>query len=244
MGNDFSPFTLIGLLQVALNNPVERSRLLQQPELLRSMMNCVDTRQWLFEQAYQTDDPARTDQAKNLIIAIMKSSRLLWHGGRISPDVYSEALSRTWAWFMEHLQTYNPEEASFVTWFNRKLGWMIQEVIREIADEKKKRLHPPLGEDDSEWIYPPAPDPDRWYETVQEWVELVQNNSRLFMNCRSQNSPHVNCQVLLTQILMMLKDSGEFSWDVIAQDYAVDPSALRKFCQRRCFPRFKQVLSD
>jgi hypothetical protein len=174
----------------------------------------------------------------------MQSSRLIWRSGRISPDVYSEALSRTWKWFAKHLQMYNPERASFVTWFNRKLVWMIQEVIREISEEKRRRLYPPEGEDDMDWIFPPAPDRDHWYETVQEWLELVQNHPQLFRNCRLQNPAHVNCQVLLIRILTVLQDLGEFSWEAIAQDYEVEPLVLRQFCKRRCFPCFKQVLSE
>lgn len=235
---------LIGLLQAALNNPLERSRLLQQPEKLREIMNNISARRWLFEQACQPDVPTRPYQAKDLIVTMMQSSKLLRHGGRISPNVYSEALSRTWVWFMEHFQTYNPEEASFVTWFNQKLGWMIQDVIRESANEERRRLCSPADAEDREWIYPPAPNSDRWNETIQEWLVLVQDNPHLFANCRLQSSPHVNCQVLLIQILTLLGDSGEFSWKAIAQDYAVEPLALRKFCKRRCFPCFKQLLSE
>ncbi|MDZ8106246.1 MAG: hypothetical protein RM338_11585 [Nostoc sp. DedQUE12a] len=241
MCNQIITSPLISLLQAALNNPIERSRLLQQPEKIREIANDIPARQWLFQQACQTDDP---NPAKDLIITMMKSSRLIWHGGRISPDVYSEALSRTWVWFLEHLcQRYNPEQASFVTWFNQKLRWMILEVIREIADIQSKELHSPRSEEDNEWIYPPAPERDRWHETIQEWLELVQNNSHLSA-CRMQSHPHVNCQVLLIDILKILGDFGEFSWNNLAQKYGVELSALRKFCKTRCFPLFKKLLSE
>jgi hypothetical protein len=243
MCNDISA-PLIGLLQDALNHPIERSRLLQQPERLQEIMNNIPTRRWLFEQACQPDVLNRDYQARDLIITMMQSSRLLWHGGIISPEVYHEALSRTWEWFARHFQTYNPERASFITWFNRKLGWMIQDVIQEIAIEEGRRLRPSTNVDDSEWIYPPAPDADRWNETIHEWLALVQNHPHLFRACQLQNSPHVNCQVLLIQILTVLLDSGEFSWKSIAQDYAVEALVLRNFCKRRCLPRFKQLLSE
>ncbi|NJO39206.1 MAG: hypothetical protein HC865_00525 [Cyanobacteria bacterium RU_5_0] len=231
MCNDSTP-PLISLLQAAVSSPIEKSKLLQQPEKLREIMNNVPARRWLFEQACQPDD---LNRAADLIIAVMQSSRLIWRGGKISPDVYSESLSRTWVWFMEHLQTYDPEKASFVTWFNQKLVWMIQDVIRELS---------PIDDQDKERIYQIGPFPDRWDETIQEWLELVQNHPHLFRNCRSQRSPHVNCQVLLIQILTVLRNSEEFSWKAIAQDYEVEPSALRKFCKRRCFPCFKQLLPE
>ncbi|MBW4613847.1 MAG: hypothetical protein KME21_11320 [Desmonostoc vinosum HA7617-LM4] len=241
MCNDLSAPPLIGLLQAALNNPIERSRLLQQQELIREIMNDIPTRQWLFLQACQTDYPNR---GIDLITAMIKSSRLLRHGGRISPDVYGEALSRTWVWFVEDFDQYNPQKASFVTWFNQKLGWVILDVIREKADEARRQLHPPASEEDTEWIYPPAPEPERWHETIQEWLELVKNHSHLFKDCRMQSPPHFNCQVLLIQILTVLGDSGEFSWNTIAQKYEVEPLVLKRFCRTRCFPRFKQLLSE
>ncbi len=233
---------LISLLQAALNNPIESSRLLQQQKKLQEIMNDIPARQWLFEQACQTDDLHQAKRAKDLIINMMKSSRLIWYGGGISSDVYSEALSRTWIWFMEHLGQYNPALASFVTWFNQRLRWMIQDLIRERAKEQGRRLSPLANEEDNEWIYPPAPEPDLWHETIQEWLELVRNNSHLLINCRMQSHPHVNCQVLLIDILKVLRDSGEFFWDDLAQQYGVEPSALRRFCKTRCFPLFRKLL--
>ena len=240
MCNDFSDSSVIGLLQAALSNSMTKSRLLQQPKTLQEIINDLPARKWLFEQLCQADN---SDRVKDFTIAMMKSSRLIWNGARISPDIYSEALSRTWIWFMENLGKYNPEKASFVTWFNQKLRWTIQDVIREIADEERIRLNPPTNEEDREWIYPPAPDPDRWYETIQEWLELVQSHPHIFKECRIQSHPHVNCQVLLIHILNVLHDSGEFSWNAIAQEYGLEPSVLRRFCRTRCFPRFRQLLS-
>jgi hypothetical protein len=238
---DDSNSPLIGLLQAAIHSPIERSKLLQQPEILRDIMNNIPARRWLFEQACGSDHP---NQATDFIVAMMLSSRLIWRGGKISPHVYSEALSRTWKWFIEHLQDYDPEKASFVTQFNCKLKWMIQDVIQEIADEQKKRFSCKDGEEDNDWIYPPAPPSDRWHETVQEWLELVQNPSHRFIHDRMQCRSYINCQVVLTQILTVLRDSGEFSWDVVAQNYHIKPPALKRFCRTRCFSRFKQVLSE
>ena len=207
-------------------------------------MNDIPARQWLFEQACQTDDLNQAKRAKDLIINMMRSSRSIWYGRGILPDVYSEALSRTWIWFMEHIGEYNPALASFVTWFNRRLRGMIQDVIQERAKEQGRRLNLPADEEDNESIYPPAPEPDRWHETIQEWLELVRNNSHLLSNCRMQSHPYVNCQVLLIDILKVLGDSGEFSWDDLAQKYGVEPLALKRFCKTRCFPLFRKLLLE
>ncbi|MEH2268671.1 MAG: hypothetical protein V7K68_09610 [Nostoc sp.] len=235
---------LIGLLQAALNNPIESSRLLQQQKKLQEIMNDIPARQWLFEQACQIDDLNQAKLAKDLIINMMRSSRLIWRGGGISPDVYGEALSRTWIWFMEHFGGYNPALASFITWFNRRLRWIIQDVVREIAKEQGRRLNLLADEEDKESIYGHAPEPDRWHETIQEWLELVRNNSHLLINCRMQSHPHVNCQVLLIDMLKILNDSGEFSWDDLAQKYGVELLALKRFCKTRCFPLFRKLLPE
>lgn len=244
MCNKFSTLPLIGLLEAALNNPIEKSKLLQQPENIRKIMNNIPARQWLFEQAYQINDLNRAKQTKDFIIAMMKSSRLIWYGG-ISPDVYDEALSRTWVWFVEDFGEYNPDLASFVTWFNQKLKWKIQDVIREIAEKRKLLSRLKKDEEirvstnfpvikEKECIDPPAPEPNHWHETIQKWLELVQGTPRL-RDCRMQNHPHVNCQVLLIYILEVLRNSGEFSWNAIAQNYEVEQSALRRFCKTQCF---------
>ncbi|YAF97047.1 MAG: hypothetical protein AB3A66_05065 [Nodularia sp. CChRGM 3473] len=224
------------LLQAAFNDPIEKSRLLQHRQKLQEIINDIPARQWLFEQACQPDDP---NQVKTFIITMMTSSRLIWCGNRISPDVYNEALSRTWVWFLENFcHRYNPEKASFITWFNQKLRWTILDILHPRPPEP--------GREGDEWIYPPAPEPDRWYQTIKEWLELVQNNPHLLKNCQMQKHPHVNCQIVLTQILIVLRDSEaeKFSWDTIAQKYGVAASSLKRFCRTRCFQIFKQLLSE
>ncbi|WP_427158896.1 hypothetical protein ACQFX9_23450 [Aliinostoc sp. HNIBRCY26] len=243
MGNQYMK---IGWLEAAFSNPIEKSRLLQQPKKLQEIMNDVPARQWLWEQACQSNDLTLANQAKDFIIMMMKSSRLIWcGGGKISPDIYEEALSRTWEWFSKEMSlAYNPERASFVTWFNQKLKFRILDVIREQEKEDKRKYHLPIDEENHEWIYPPAPEPELWHETIQEWLDLIQNNPHSLRNCRMQNHPDVNCQFLLIHILQTLRDSGDFSWDALAQKYQIESSALKRFCKTRCFPIFKQLLSN
>jgi hypothetical protein len=161
------------------------------------------------------------------------------------PDVYEEALARTWVWFGENFHRYDPEQASFVTWFNNKLKWVIREVIREQAVEQGRRIQS-LKDSDGEVIdladFLPAPDLDRWEETLQEWMDLVQQDSgKQLRNCRMRDYPHINGQTLLLQILTALRDSGEVPWDDLAQGMEVDRTALIKFCKSRCLSCFKAL---
>ncbi len=229
----------IKLLQAALDNPDNRRWLLGERKIIREMMKQTQTRQWLFEQANQSQMP---NPVLDLIVEMMKYSRLLWRSGAVTPEIYDEALSRTWVWFLEKFPNYEPEKASFITWFNNRLGWIIQDVIREKAREESKRLHS-NNEEDSDWIYPPAPQPDRWQETIEEWRDLLYK-TRHCKGCRMQKFPQINCQALLIKVLQVLESKREFSWEVIAQEYKVDTKALRRFCRGRCFRCFQEIMSE
>jgi hypothetical protein len=238
---------LIAQLEDALRYPDRQRALLQQQETLREIMNHIPARQWLFEQARQTQVCAQAEKARLLIIRIVLSPAFIWHGGDsgLSPEVYEEALARTLEWFSGNLERYVPERASFVTWFNNKLKWTIADVRAEM-DKDQQLKEPPHRSENGELLDPldniPTPNPDYWQETIQSWLILIQSDL-ILRNCRMQNAPNINGQNVLTHILQMLRESGEFSWDAIAQTYNIEPSALRRFCRTRCFPRFKQLWS-
>ncbi|MBW4661691.1 MAG: hypothetical protein KME15_23725 [Drouetiella hepatica Uher 2000/2452] len=239
---------LIAQLEDALRHPIRQQLLLQQREKLQEIINHGFVRRWLFEQTYQTQNSAWAKKARLLIVRILQSSNQIWRGGSSSvlPEYYEEALTRTWEWFSNNLESYDPERASFVSWFNHHLKWRIIDVQREMTQAQQRREHPFVTES-GEVIDPleivPAPDADRWQETIHIWLELVQNDDVLH-SCRMRNAPHVNGQDLLTQILQKLHELGEFSWEAIAQTYDVDPSSLKKFCRIRCFPRFRKLWAE
>jgi hypothetical protein len=163
----------------------------------------------------------------------------------MSPDVYEEALARTWVWFGENFHRYNPEQASFVTWFNNKLKWMIRDVIREQTIEQGRRI-PARKDSGGEAIeladLLPAPDLDRWEETLGEWIDLVQQDpGKQLRNCRMRDYPQINCQTLLLRVLTAVRDSGEVPWDELAQGIEVDQSTLISFCRSRCSSCFRQL---
>lgn len=232
-------------LEDALRYPNVQRTLLQNATRLRELMNDIPARRWLFEQACQTENKAQATKARLLIIRILQSPSQIWYGGgsHLSLEIYEEALARTWEWFNRNFQSYIPERASFVTWFNHHLKWRIIDVQQEIDLGNKNRIHPCQGEN-GEMIDPlgiiPAANHQDWQETIRDWLELVQNDAML-RNCRMQNAPAVNGQDLLTRILQELLDSGEFCWQAIAQTYNVEPSSLRRFCRTRCTPRFQEL---
>jgi hypothetical protein len=237
---------LIAQLETALRDSTQQRVLLQQRETLREIINDIPARQWLFEQACQTDNCAQAKKARLLIIRIMQSSSQLSRGRSSPSEVYEEALARTWEWFSRNFYSYSPKSASFVTWFNNHLEWRMIDVQDEIDRERQNRKHPYVAEN-GETIDPldiiPTPDLDRWEKTITNWLTLVQSDAAL-LKCRMQDTPHVNGQILLAQILQELRDSGEFCWETIAQIHNIEPSSLKRFCRNRCFPRFKQLCAQ
>lgn len=219
---------------LALTQPVERRRLLQQRNVVRDILNDVPARKLLFTHACSVQASAQAlAESKSLIVEMMKCSRLIWRGGAIAPQVYDEALSRTWVWFMDHLPTYDPEKASFTTWFNYKLKWLIL--------EESRRALPPLPENNISEAA--IPSPYAWENLLDEWIALVRRDPQL-MKCRLQGNLRLSCQVLLLDILAALQETGVFSWEAIAQHQEIEAAVLKRFCRRRCFARFKELTSS
>ena len=237
----------IALLEEALRHPIKRRELLQQRETLQDILNDIPTRQWLFERLSQVGDRNRAIKARLLLVELMQYSGQIWRGGgSVSSDAYDEALARTWQWFSEHLHTYDPTAASFITWFNHKLRWMIQDVIREIATEGSRRYNPPGSSKEETDELPldyPASEPDRWKETLEKWLDLVQvDPEKQLSRRRMQKYPHVNCQTLLLCLLKELGNSEQIDWRVIAQALDVDLRAVRRFHREQCSPCFRHLV--
>ena len=215
---------------LALRQAGKRRRLLQSPSYLRSILNDIPARRLLWEQACLSEG----HEACSLVVDMMKCSRAIWRGGLVSAQVYDEAIARTWVWFIDQLLFYDPEKASFTTWFNTKLKWMIL--------EEGRRALPPLNQTE---IYASfvTPDSHAWENLLNEWIDLVQRDQQL-MKCRMQGNLRLSCQGLLLVILAALQETGEFSWEAIAQHQEIDSAVLKRFCRRRCFARFKELTSE
>lgn len=183
------------LLEQALLLPRKRHDLLQQQKTVRQILNSVPIRRWLYESACQTSNRNRSIKVRSLIVEIMQYSGNLWREPTVSADDYEEALARTWAWFGENFCTYDPERASFMTWFNNKLSWMIQTVIRERTIEQARRYQFPItpdGEKSPSIENIPAPS-NLVIESqlfLEQVLELVQRDPGSQLgNCRMQSHP-------------------------------------------------------
>ena len=228
-----SDHPLIHCLWQAFHDYESFKALLARPEQLREIMNTVEVRQWLFEVVQRRPD------GRECLIRMMEASKMIRGRGYIAEDIYTNAYARTWEWFTKKLPTYDPKQASFVHWFNKKLSWSIQDVIRERA---KDPVPLPDG------FEPQAPVANRqWQETVEEWIDLVERHASDLCRCRMQGGhAHINCHDLLLMILRaMLVDTftiDEVNWDTLAHSQDISPASLKRFCQSRCFRTFQRLL--
>ena len=232
------------LLEQALLLP-RRHDLLQQQETVRQILNSVPTRRWLYEAACQTSNRNRSIRVRSLIVEIMQYSGNLWREPTVSADDYEEALARTWEWFGRNLCKYDPERASFMTWFNNRLSWTIQTVIRERTIEEKKRYRfSPMPDGEESWSIDDIPDlPDFITESqlfLEQVLELVQRDpDRQLGNCRMQGHPTITCQAIILSILQSRFTSAKIPWNELAQMFRIEQNQLRNFCRNTAFPCFR-----
>ena len=233
---------LIHRLRLAFQSHDAFQQLLSEPDVLRQIMNTVEVRQWLFEHSQGRSDghDPCDPRARQRLTQMMEASKMIRGRGYISEEIYAEAYARTWEWFAQKLSTYDPKQASFVHWFNQKLRFIIHDVIRERA--KQLQWEQPIDER----FDVPARNRDRWQETVEEWIDHVEQNAAEFGRCRMQSPhSHINCHALLLNILRaMLADPvtiDQVDWDKLAQAQEISPESLKRFCQRRCFRIFKSL---
>ena len=232
-------------LNQILLSPLQRQKVLRENHKLREIINSISLRESLLNYVRQQNDPQEANEIIGFIIQIIEKSGLMWGGGKmISSDIYEEALSRNKEWFLrDFAQKYNPKISSISTWFNNKLRWKILDVAREITKQQKRE-----DNDDAQIDNIPSPDQFSFNQTIEEWRELVKNSPNL-CNCRMQNYHHVDCKLLLIDILDILHDNNHYAdqrnpylWEILAKKYKVPSSSLKRFCKSRCFRGFKGLL--
>lgn len=248
------------LIDRSLESSQVRCEVLRKPERLMPIVNCVLARKRLKEYACQNLDRRRAVKARSFIVEIMQKSGGIWRGGNPPPppDIYEEALVRSWEWFSEQLCSYEPERASFITWFNQNLRYKILDVTRKQQTEEDRRYQPPETKDDTfdldlwdripidklpERILPS----DLEYASIlyEQLIELVKRDigGTLHM-CYMQQHIHVSCQRLILRILEMKATPPSIPWDQLAGEFEVAREQLRQFYRNKCRPCFKNFLMD
>lgn len=234
-GNDCDELVL--LVDRAIDSLEIRRNLLQTQERLMQIINCEFARRRLFENACQSRDRRRAVKTRQFIIEVIQ--RRIWRGGSCppSPDVYDEALARTWLWFSQKLCFYQPETASFVTWFNSNLRYKILDVIAENQHNQNHTYE--VIDEDGNLLNPletfPVFDAIEDQILLKQILELVQLDAdRSLRNCRMQSYQHVNCQKLLLRICEAAIAANSIPLNDLAIEFGVPPTSLRQFYSNRC----------
>lgn len=239
LSNSLDPPLLL-LLEQALSSSVRQRELLKQPETLGKILNTVSARRWIFEVACQTENRHRSTKARALILLIMQHSGKIWRGQAASIDDYNEAHARTLKWFGENLYRYDPTIASFVTWFNNKLKFVMVDVAKERIQREQQERSLEFGFD-AQTIELADPKPSAieakiFYEQVIELIKRDPGNT--LRNCHMQHHLNVTCQRVILEILQALPISPNIPWEALARQFGVNPASLRSFCKNTAFPHF------
>jgi hypothetical protein len=203
------------------NQPIKRS--MTRTEQVNFVQSLVDE-----AKRYQPGDPRRQ---KALTRAIRGLSGLLWT--ERSPH-YNDALQQTLEYFCRHVDRYNPEQGTVVTWLNAYLRWRLIDLARPSREIPFSQFS---KGDDQEHPFGDLPDPvDRTQasilEAVRNWVETDFTGE--LKSLRMPKYPQVTAQFLILHRL-----PPETSWQSLSKTLGVKIPTLASFYQRHCMTQLQ-----
>jgi DNA-directed RNA polymerase specialized sigma24 family protein len=179
------------------------------------------------------------------LVALVQRSGNLWMGGNALKEDYEEALQQTWLHVCHNIETYNPQQASVMTWINNLLRYKLLDIYRERTREQNRRtaqwtdetgeLHASIEN------LPSPPDPPRSPSSILNEIRLwVQRESTPLRRVHVRARPDINCQVLILDRLPPAK-----TWEQLSQEFGgVSIQTLCNFYSRECKPRLRQFLDS
>lgn len=170
---------------------------------------------------------------KALTKAIRLLVPLLWN--ERSP-VYNDALQQTLEYFCRHVDDYNPELGSVVTWLNVHLRWRLIDLSRPGRELPFSQFEP---YDDGTSPFVDIPDPiNRTAITILEEVQAwaATDASGALKTIHMKKYPHVTAQFLILQRL----PPAEVSWQCLSTILGVKVSSLSAFYERHCMAQLRQ----
>ncbi|EAW34153.1 hypothetical protein [Lyngbya sp. PCC 8106] len=187
---------------------------------------------------YPPESVERRQKLNQIIRKIMRSGKL-W---RENSEYYNDALQETWEYCCGHLEEYDPERASVITWLDNHL----KKRLRLWRDRKYRQLNRQITPSNTEANFTDpiervAADPDiqpvlEIWEKTTEWVN--QDPDHLLCKTCFRNCPEINCQVLFLK-----RFPSETPWNDIASDFDLTPAEtkdLPKFYNRKCLPLLRE----
>jgi len=253
----------------------------ERKDVARAILKDKAHRARLFQIA-TTQDTIRRLKARNDIIWLMQESKSIngfpsyrenlssdkpgkvWmiqgskHTYSVEFSIYEEALVRTWAWFGQTFEKYDPERASPVAWFNMTLKFRIIDVQNEETEELRNREYEKFDEETGTFLDPLDLEADLKQdpESTTIHIELIksanvwlnQKQKSLTRKCVAGN-PHANCYVILLKRLPEIDpENGSVmpgkTFQEIAEGLNTPESAVRRCFRDKCWPQFKDFLDE
>ena len=250
--------SLSKLLETVKRTP---SRSERRRSMAREILRSEELRTELFQLA--TVEPRdrqsmeKRRRYRNVIVWLMQESGGIYRGFGVKPEVYQEAVARTWEWFGKNFDKYQPNRASFVTWFNIRLHFWIVDVRLEEAQERRERQFPSLDKETGAVIEPlnlvsdPKQDPELLVEfnylieELQTWLRRKKRSlsRRCISRCRQ-----ANCYNILLRYLPVRNTAngcGRMGMTLteIANSLEVAESDIKRCFRDKCWPELKGFLS-
>ena len=166
-------------------------------------------------------------------------SKRLW---RTTDDYYTDALQDMWEYCFQHVEDYDPDRASVITWLNANLKRFLQRY-RDRRNRNHTRHLSSIQTKDGDTLNPidriPA-NPDvslalEMWEKTLDWIRA--DPEGILQQTYFRKQSEINAQVLMLKRL-----SDNVPWKAIATEFNLSPAEakdLPKFYNRRCLPWLK-----
>lgn len=259
MGDDYEKSSLSERLRMAKQAPpASEERMNMVRKILKSQAMRAELFQLATQQSEDEHQKKLSRKTRNEIIWLMQESRNIGRGVSAEPEIYQEALARTWEWFGNNFERYQPERASFVTWFNRTLRFRIIDVQYEVQRANQLKQQPLSDEETGEVMDPinlisdARQDPElsaelsNLVEQIRIWLEQQKRPlSRKLVSGR----PEANCYILLSWYLPR-RDSEHEPWQVgrtfteISNLLEIPVADIQRGFRDKCWPALRSFVES
>jgi RNA polymerase sigma factor (sigma-70 family) len=196
---------------------------------------------------YPKNTPQHRKAINNLLRSLLKSGRI-WRppaGNDNNKDIYEEALQKTLIDLDNKtlFEKYDPNQGSFLPWFNRCLENKYKDEIRKVK-RYQKRIQSVL-ENDEIYIDPSeqivstidATLLTPIWESFVQWIKEDPDN--ILKDCHIRNNPKANCQLFAE----LNRIQGK-KWKEIADEVGSPQGSLRSHWNRKCEPLLQKWLEE
>jgi hypothetical protein len=171
------------------------------------------------------------------LIRQMQQSGKIWRDYRLTVEQQQEALQRTFVWFCQNLDRYDPTQSSLMGWFNFRLKYRIKDVLQESYQDQRRHLN--LTDDETfnliETI--PAATTDEPLEILAETLAWLQRERPQLEQITIRDRPDIDAYTLL---LLRLPTPNQISWKDLSAQWNVAIPTLSSFYRRQCLSLLRQ----